>query len=141
MEPKEKESDRTPFSRRGFLTGSTALAALGAASTATAQSGQVIAYVGAYTDRGKGIHMFSVNPMDGTLTPTKILTGIVSPSSLAFHPNKKFLYAVNEISNFTGPSTSGSVTAMSVDAGTGDLRIMNVVSSGGRGPAHLSVDP
>ncbi|MEJ7608400.1 MAG: lactonase family protein, partial [Bryobacteraceae bacterium] len=50
-------------------------------------------------------------------------------------------YAVNEISNFTGPNTSGSVTAMSVDAGTGDLRIMNVVSSGGTGPAHLSVDP
>ena len=141
MEPTKKESARTPFSRRGFLRGSTALAALGAAGTATAQSGQVIAYVGAYTDRGRGIHMFNVNPTDGTLTPTKILTGIVSPSSLAFHPNKRYLYAVNEISNFTGPNTTGSVTAMSVDAGTGDLRIINVVSSGGRGPAHVGVDP
>jgi 6-phosphogluconolactonase len=130
------------FSRRGFLKGSTALAALGSAAPAGAQQGgQVIAYVGAYTNRGKGIHMFTVNTTDGTLTPTKILTGILSPSSLALHPNKKFLYAVNEISNFTGPNTSGSVTAMSIDSATGDLRILNVVSSGGTGPAHLSVDP
>ena len=84
--------------------------------------------------------MFYLNPADGTLTPWKILTGIVNPSSLAFHPNKKFLYAVNEISNYSG-GTTGSVTSMSVDPATGDLRILNVVSSGGGGPAHLSVDP
>lgn len=143
MEPKNKEADGTPFpafSRRGFLKGSTALAALGAANPAEAQSGQIIAYVGAYTDRGKGIHMFYLNPADGVLTPWKNLTGLPSPSSLAFHPNKKYLYAVNEISNYSGTNT-GSVTAMSVDSGTGDLRIMNVVSSQGGGPAHLSVDP
>ncbi len=141
MEPTKEELDGALFSRRGFLKGSTALAALGTVNTATAQTGQVIAYVGAYTDRGKGIHMFNVNTSNGTLTPTKILTGIVSPSSLAFHPNKRYLYAINEISNFSGPNTTGSVTAMSVDPATGDLRIMNVVSSGGRGPAHVSVDP
>ncbi|MBC8167273.1 MAG: lactonase family protein [Bryobacteraceae bacterium] len=127
------------FSRRGFLQASTALAAA-SATPAFAQSGRTIAYVGAYTDRGKGIHMFNLNPADGTLTPWKILEGLPSPSSLAFHPNKKYLYAVNEISNFSG-TTNGSVTALSVDSGTGDLRIMNVVSSGGSGPAHVSVDP
>lgn len=128
-------------SRRGFLKTSGTLAALASAVSAPAQStGQIIAYVGAYTDKGKGIHMFYLNPTDGTLTPWKVLTGIVSPSSLAFHPTKKYLYAVNEISNYSGSNT-GSVTAMSVEAGTGDLRILNVVSSGGGGPAHLSVDP
>jgi 6-phosphogluconolactonase len=130
-----------PFSRRIFLKASTALAAASAPVNALAQSsGQIIAYVGAYTNRGKGIHMFYVNPADGTLTPWKVLTGIVNPSSLAFHPNKKFLYAVNEISNYSG-GTTGSVTSMSVDPATGDLRILNVVSSGGGGPTHLSVDP
>lgn len=141
-ERSSKESDipQIPaFSRRGFLKRSTAAAALGAAAPLEAQSGQIIAYVGAYTDRGKGIHMFNLNPTDGTLTPWKILTGILSPSSLAFHPNKKFLYAVNEISNYNS-TTNGSVTSMSVDA-NGDLRILNVVSSQGGGPAHLSVDP
>ncbi len=77
--------------------------------------------------------MFDVNATDGTLTPTKILTGIVNPSALAFSPNKKFLYAVNEISNYNG-TTTGSVTSMSVDSATGDLKILNVVSSGGGAP-------
>lgn len=129
------------FSRRGFLKGSTAIAALESAKPALAQNASaIIAYVGAYTDRGKGIHMFYLNPTNGTLTPWKNLTGILSPSSLAFHPNKRYLYAVNEISNYSGTNT-GSVTAISVESGTGDLRIMNVVSSMGAGPAHLSVDP
>lgn len=144
MEHTDQQSSQisdSAFSRRGFLKGSAALAAVSAPLTAPAQtSGQVIAYVGAYTDRGRGIHMFYLNAADGTLTPWKNLTGIVSPSSLAFHPNKRYLYAVNEISNYNGTNT-GSVTSMSVDSGTGDLRIMNVVSSGGGGPAHLSVDP
>ncbi len=127
------------FSRRGFLKGASALTAAAAATTpAKAATGRVVAYVGAYTDRGKGIHMFHLGS-DGSLTPWKILEGIRSPSSLAFSPDKKFLYAVNEIGNFNG-TTSGSVTSMSVGT-DGDLRIINVVSSQGGGPAHLSVDP
>ena len=130
--------------RRAFLKTATAIASAAAASTTrlSAQgTGTVICYVGAYTDRGKGIHSYTMNQSDGSLTPLKILTGLPNPSSLAFHPNKKFLYACNEISNFTGANTSGSVTAISVDPANGDLKILNVISSGGRGPAHLSVDP
>ncbi len=143
MEPKSDQSYRralTAFSRRGFLKGSTVLGAVAAAVPGRAQSGQIIAYVGANTDRGKGIHMFYLNPSDGTLTPWKILTGIRNPSSLALHPNKKYMYAVNEIPNYNAAG-HGSVTAISVDSATGDLTIMNVVSSQGGGPAHLSVDP
>jgi len=128
------------FSRRGFLKGTTALAAAVGAIPTKAQTGQVIAYVGPNSDKGKGINIFYVNASDGSLMPWKILTGIPSASSLAFHPNKKYLYSVNSISNFNG-TTNGSVTSMSVDSGTGDLRIMNVVSSEGGNPAHLSVDP
>jgi 6-phosphogluconolactonase (cycloisomerase 2 family) len=132
------------IARRNFIK--TAAAIAGAAvSTNTplsAQgSGTIMAYVGAYTDRGKGVHIFTVDQNDGTLNPADILTGIVSPSSLYVHPNKKFLYAGNEISNFTGPNTSGSVTAISIDPATGALKILNAISSGGRGPAHVSVDP
>ena len=127
-------------SRRGFIKGSSAVAAALGATTANAQTGQIIAYVGAYTDKGKGIHMFYLNPSDGTLTPWKILSGLPNPSSLAFHPTNKYMYAVNEIANYSG-STNGSVTAISVDSASGDLKIMNVVNSGGGGPAHLSVDP
>jgi 6-phosphogluconolactonase (cycloisomerase 2 family) len=132
------------LSRRGVLQGATAgAAALAVARSAPVQaqqSDQIVAYVGAYTDRGKGIHMFHVDAADGTLMPWKVLEGLPSPSSLAFAPSQTYLYAVNEIRTFGG-TESGSVTAMSVDQVTGDLRILNVVSSRGAGPAHLSVDP
>lgn len=140
---KETEAGRH-LARRAFLKTATALAAASSASTqrlAAQGAGSIICYVGAYTDRGKGIHSFAMNPSDGTLTAGKVLTGLPNPSSLAFHPNKKFLYAANEIANFTGPASSGSVTAISIDPANGDLKILNVISSGGRGPAHLSVDP
>ena len=132
------------IARRGFLKTAAALGGAAVASRAplSAQGpGTVLAYIGAYTDRGKGIHSFTVDQNDGTLTPGPILTGIRNPSSLYIHPNRKFMYAGNEISNFTGPSTSGSVTALSIDPATGDLKILNAISSGGRGPAHVSVDP
>lgn len=141
VRPTNLEAGR--LARRAFLKTATAVAAATTAATSrlSAQgAGTIICYVGAYTDRGKGIHSFTVNPSDGALTAGKILTGLPSPSSLAFHPNKKFLYAANEISNFTGANTSGSVTAISIDPANGDLKILNVISSGGRGPAHLSVD-
>jgi len=125
--------------RRGLLKAATALAAVPARRASAQQAGQIVAYVGAYTDRGRGIHMFYLSPSDGTLTPWKVLTGLPSPSSLAFHPNNRYLYAINEISNFGG-QRDGSATSIRVDPATGDLQIMNVVSTGSPGPAHVAVD-
>jgi 6-phosphogluconolactonase (cycloisomerase 2 family) len=135
---KEAAAITGAFSRRGFLKGASTVTAAAMAVPARAATGRVVAYVGAYTDRGKGIHIFDVGD-DGSLIPKDILTGILSPSSIAIAPNKKFMYAVNEISNFSG-TTTGSVTAISIDA-DGGLKIVNVVSSMGGGPAHVSVDP
>ncbi|MCC6587244.1 MAG: lactonase family protein [Bryobacterales bacterium] len=136
----ESHTTKPRVSRRGFLHKVTATAiATQAARLAAQQTGQIIAYVGAYTDRGKGIHMFRFNPSDGVLTPWKNLTGIASPSSIILSPNKKNLYAVNEISNYNG-TRNGSVTAMAVQP-DGDLQILNTVSSGGGGPAHIGIHP
>src|SRR5689334_16021696 len=100
----------------------------------------IFAYVGTYTPNGQGIHLFSLNPATGVLTLIKVAAAIPSPSWLAIHPQGRYLYAVNEISNFGGNLT-GSVTAFSINRPTGDLTFLNVVSSQGAGPAHLSVDP
>lgn len=129
---------RAGFSRRRILTGASVLAAASVSAKAATATGRVLAYVGAYTDRGKGIHIYDVG-QDGSLSPVDILTGLPSPSSLVFSADKKFIYAVNEISNFTGANTTGSVTSISV-AADGSLKILNVMSSGGAGPAHLSID-
>jgi len=96
--------------------------------------------VGAYTPNGQGIYLFSMDLATGTLTQIKVAAMIPGPSWIAIHPNGKYLYAVNEIDNFNG-SNNGSVTALSIDRASGNLTLLNVVSSQGGGPAHLSVDP
>ncbi|HEY2015282.1 MAG TPA: lactonase family protein [Bryobacteraceae bacterium] len=143
---------QTSLSRRALLKSAALLTATGsAAETVLADpappadddgptSMPILAYVGAYTPNGQGIYLFSLNPANGKLTQVKVAAAIPSPSWMAIHPNGKYLYAVNEISNFNG-TTTGSVTSLSINRTTGDLTLLNVVSSQGSGPAHLSVDP
>jgi len=130
------------ISRRTLLKAAAALAVTPMASfqAQAAPPGSILAYVGAYTPNGQGIYLFSLDLATGDLTQIKVAAMISSPSWLAIHPNGSYLYAVNEISNFNGTS-SGSVTAFAINRVTCDLTLLNVVSSQGGGPAHLSVDP
>src|SRR2546429_6009410 len=140
-----KSSSRV--SRRSLLKSASLLAAA-ASGTARADDDDndnrprppILLYVGAYTPNGQGIYLFSMNPSSGKLTQIKVAAAVPSPSWLAIHPQGRYLYAVNEISNFNG-TTSGSVSAFSINRANGDLTFLNVVSSQGAGPAHLSVDP
>jgi 6-phosphogluconolactonase (cycloisomerase 2 family) len=137
-----EQSAAPAVTRRAAMLGAVGAVA-GPAGPALAQARprrRVIAYVGAYTDRGKGIHIFGVNTENGRLTPIKEVTGVLSPSALAFDPQRRFLYAANEVQSFEGQPTGG-VTAFGIDRANGDLRRLNAVSSGGPGPAHLSVEP
>jgi 6-phosphogluconolactonase (cycloisomerase 2 family) len=99
-----------------------------------------VAYVGAYTDRGRGIHLFHVDPGGGELVRWKVVEGLASPSALAFGPGKRHLYAANATATIGG-TRSGSVSALAVDQATGDLEAINTVSTRGAGPTHLSVHP
>ncbi len=129
------------ISRRMLIKGAVAFAAVTAIPrSASAWGGQVIAYVGTYTPNGQGIYLYSVDPSTGALTQISVAAMVPSPSWLGIHPAGTYLYAVNEISNFNG-TTSGSVTAFSINPADGSLTLLNVVSSQGAGPAHLSVDP
>src|SRR5258706_11945589 len=140
----QRSRDSLAVSRRNLLKSATILAAARAVPLVAEDDGHphapILAYVGSYTPNGQGIYLFSLNPSTGTLTQVKVAAAVPSPSWMAIHPNGKYLYAVNEISNFNG-TTSGSVTAFSINRTTGDLTLLNVVSSQGGGPAHLSVDP
>jgi 6-phosphogluconolactonase len=137
-------------SRRHLLKGAAALAAASQAPILADDGNRpapsILAYVGSYTGapgaggNGQGIYLFSLNTSTGALTQVKIVSTVPSPSWMAIHPQGRFLYAVNEISNFNG-TTSGSVSAFAINRTTGDLAFLNVVSSQGAGPAHLSVDP
>ena len=137
-------------SRRDFLKGAAAVAVAhsmhgmalqrGAASSAN----KVFAYVGTYTGdigkqkNGEGIYRLEADLRTGELSQCKLAAKTRSPSWIALHPSKQYLYAINEVEDFEG--NHGSVSAFAVNAATGDLRLLNVKSSGGSGPAYMSVD-
>ena len=102
--------------------------------------GDFIAFIGTYTRQdSKGIYAYRFRPATGRVTPIGLVAETENPSFLALHPNHRFLYAVNEISNFEGQS-AGSVSAFSIDGKTGVLTLLNKVSTRGTIPAHLVVD-
>jgi len=97
-------------------------------------------YIGTYTGgQSKGIYLFQLDLATGKMTPQGLAAEAVSPSFLAVHPNRKFLYAVNEVSEFAGQK-GGAVSAFAMDPQTGHLTLLNQQSSGGDGPCHLIVD-
>ena len=114
----------------------------GIAQPAKNAKGEYIAYVGTYTrpNKSKGIYAWRFQPATGKFTPIGLVGETVSPSFLAVHPNRKFLYAVNEISNYEGKK-AGSVSSFAMDTKTGQLKLLNTVSSRGDGPCHLALDP
>ena len=91
-------------------------------------------YLGTYTDQvSKGIYQCEFNLKDGSLSAATLAGETGSPSFLAFHPNKKFLYAVNE--------EQATVSAFAIDDKTGKLTFLNSQPSQGGAPCHLVVDP
>jgi len=99
------------------------------------------AYVGTYTAKtsSKGIYAYRFDPETGKLDSIGVAAETTDPSFLAVHPSGKFLYAVNEVSEFEGEK-SGAVSAFSIDRETGKLALLNQVSSRGAGPCHISLD-
>jgi 6-phosphogluconolactonase len=67
----------------------------------------------------------------GQLTPMGVTTVAANSSFLAIDPLHRHLYAVND---------PNQVSAYSINGTTGALSALNAVSSGGSGPAHLSLD-
>lgn len=114
-----------------------------------------MAYVGTYTSplqnmratqvdlppgNGRGIHLFKVDRQTGAMTAAGVHEMGTSPSCLVFNAAKTHLYSANETERMD-KNESGSVSAFAVDAATGQLKLLNTVSSGGKGPAHLSIHP
>jgi 6-phosphogluconolactonase len=97
-------------------------------------------YVGTYTrPPSKGIYAYTFHSATGKTTPIGLVAETENPSFLTVHPNQRFLYAVNELSQYEGKPT-GSVTAFAIDPTSHSLKFLNRVSSGGSGPCHLVVD-
>ncbi len=115
----------------------------------------LIAYVGTYTSplrnmlatqvdlppgNGRGIHLFTVDRETGRMTPYDIHEMGTSPSALAFNKDQSRLYSANETDR-RGDHDAGSISAFAVSPTDGKLKLLNSVSSLGKGPAHLSIHP
>jgi 6-phosphogluconolactonase len=127
-------------SRRSFLAQLSALA-LAARTRSWAGEPTGLIFAGTYTnDKGstsKGVYAFRWDADEGTLAPLGLAGATVNPSFLTLSPNRRYLYAVNEVDQHRGQN-SGSVTSFAVKEGT--LKAINTVSSGGGGPCKIAVD-
>ncbi|MBC7255334.1 MAG: lactonase family protein [Chloroflexi bacterium] len=109
-------------------------------------------YVGTYTEpirfgtgqilegKGRGIHILRLDMETGALTPCSVAEGVRNPSFVAFHPSRRFLYAVNELKEFQG-APSGAVSAFAIHPESGELTFLNSQATHGTDPCHVTVDP
>ncbi len=130
-------------SRRNFMKGAAACA-MAYRATMRAQGDRLLAYVGTDSKpvdgpaNGKGIYLYEINQATGGLSLLHLAAETTSPSWLSLHPSHRYLYCVNEVSDYEG--NSGSVSAFFVEKSTGRLRHLSTVSSHGAGPTHMSID-
>jgi 6-phosphogluconolactonase len=99
-----------------------------------------LVYVGAYTGKGsEGIYAYRFDPATGETCSVGLVAATDNPSFLAVDPNGRFLYAVNELDTFRKEPT-GAVSVFAIDRQSGQLKLLQQVSSLGGGPAHVSLD-
>jgi 6-phosphogluconolactonase len=101
---------------------------------------EFLVYIGTYTGgKSKGIYVSRFDSTNGKLGTPELAAEAVSPSFLAIHPNRRFLYAANETGDFAGKK-SGAVSAFVLEPNSGKLTPLNQQPSGGDGPCHVAVD-
>lgn len=100
----------------------------------------MLLYIGTYTTKGsRGIYRCRFDTQSGALAEPALAAETESPSCLALHPTKRFLYAVNELREFGGLPV-GAVTAFRIDRPSGDLARLNQRPAAGLEPCHLVTD-
>jgi 6-phosphogluconolactonase len=117
------------------------LLSVGRASGDNSKPSQYFAFIGTYTAKtdSKGIYSFQFDSSTRRLTSMLVAATTSDPSFLTVASNEKYLYAVNELSEFDGKK-SGAVTSYSVDPKSGQLTQLNQVPSGGADPCYISFD-
>ncbi len=110
------------------------------AETKHAGKQNYMVYVGTYTGpMSKGIYFFRFDAATHRATTPELAGETANPSFLAADRSGRYLYAVNEISDYQGQK-SGAVSAFSIDRKSGKLTFLNQVSSRGAGPCYVTLD-
>jgi len=100
-----------------------------------------LVYIGSYTNTSaRGIYVSDFDSSSGSLSAPRLVAEAVSPAQVWVAPNGRFLYAANWQGN-ADPIPANTITGYAVDRRTGELKLINQVSSGGLGPNQVVVDP
>src|SRR5688500_14912189 len=111
---------RSLFARAAFLVALPLFTALAGAAPA-----EYWVYFGTYTARdSKGIYVSKLDLETGKLSLAKVVAEVKHPSFLAVHPDRKFLYCVNEVATFGGEPT-GVISSFKLNSKTGALEPLN----------------
>jgi 6-phosphogluconolactonase len=132
--------------RRAFLRVAGAATVL--AQRVPAAGKEYFVYWGTYTTslprfangESKGIYISRLNSETGKLSIPEVAAETKSPSYLAVHPSRRFLYAVNELGDEDTETAPGHMTAFSIDSKSGKLKELNRASTKGVMPCHLNLD-
>jgi 6-phosphogluconolactonase (cycloisomerase 2 family) len=101
---------------------------------ASSEAKRILLLVGTYTHTdSKGIYVYEMNPQTGGLSCLCTSSPTANPTFLVIHPNKQWVYAVNE-------SDPGSISAFRFNRDKKELRLVNSVSSHGVWPCYISLD-
>jgi 6-phosphogluconolactonase len=132
--------------RRDLLRGAAAFAALPRCARSAAKP--YLVYWGTYTSQdprygggagSKGVYVSRFDSETGKLSAPQLAATSSNPSYLVVHPNRRYLYTVNEEIDHTGKAF-GEVSAFSLNEKSGELAPLNRVSSKGGMPCHICVD-
>ncbi|MDF7775293.1 lactonase family protein [Sphingomonas sp. AOB5] len=124
------------LSRRSFAAGLAHAALAAPAAFAQTAPGRIV-YIGTQaSEPGQGIFAARLDTRAGKLIPIGVAFESKRPTWVEAHPDRPLLYTVVEAGNESG----GELIALASAPGTGALRLLNRVPSGGGGPTHLALD-
>lgn len=130
-----------PTPNRDITTPSTPMAAT-ATTASSAAAGDFDMLVGTYTigSDSKGIYVYRFDTATGKATLLSTAAA-VNPSYLAIAKDLHHVYTVNELPGDATPNSSGSISAFTFDAQSGQLAFVDRVSSQGNDPTYLTISP
>jgi 6-phosphogluconolactonase len=141
IEMTENASTRRQF-LRSLGSGTIGLALSGAlrARSKTESLKEAFVYVGTYTTgKSEGIYLYRMNLASGELKHVSTTPGVVNPSFLTLDSQKRYLYAVNEVTDFSG-TPGGAVSAFAINRKTGTPKFLNQQPSFGGAPCYVTID-
>jgi len=109
------------------------------AARANAWTKNRVLYVGTYTSgKGEGIYVCEFSPRVGAFGSCEAKKTI-NPSFVAIDRSFRYLYAVNEVSEYEG-KPGGYVSAFAINSISKELFFLNQQPTQGADPCHLTVD-